>query len=438
MMKLNKKPCRGTRDFFPSQQRGRLHLFDRMREVAESFGYEPYDGPLIEEVDLYRAKSGDELIDEQIYSFEDRGGRQIAIRPEMTPTLARMVAQIHREHTKPLRWYSIPNLMRYEKPQRGRLREHWQFNVDIFGAPELSGELEVLQLIRNFLESFGANDKHFQILINDRTLVDHVFKDLMKSSPKACPQIYKVVDKSKKMPTEKLALLIENIGLSSPALAIFHDYLKISSLEMLDKFLNLHNSSEYANNLHTLFDYSDTIGLKPYLTYDPTIVRGLDYYTGIVFEVFDKNPENPRAISGGGSYQNLLDIFKEPSLAGTGFGMGDVTLANFLEGHNLLPDLALPSHDILVTYQENSAKKLALTLSNQLRKHGLTVVFQLEPVKIKKALAIGEKRGAKNVSFIGTEEISTKTVQFRNMKSKQQKTFSFENIEAMIGYINES
>jgi histidyl-tRNA synthetase len=166
-MALSKSPYRGTRDLFPQNKRKQQYIFDVMRKTAQAFCFEPYDGPLLEEVDLYRAKSGTELINEQIYAFIDRGEREVAIRPEMTPTLARMVAQIHREVAKPLRWYSIPNLMRYEKPQKGRLREHWQFNCDIFGAPENLGETEILQVAVSLFKNFGANQKHFEILLND-------------------------------------------------------------------------------------------------------------------------------------------------------------------------------------------------------------------------------------------------------------------------------
>ena len=436
MMKLSKRPCRGTRDFFPQEQRCRNHLFDKMRATAESFGYEPYDGPLIEEIELYRAKSGDELIDEQIYSFQDRGGRQVAIRPEMTPTLARMVAQIHREHPKPLRWYSLPNLMRYEKPQRGRLREHWQFNVDIFGAPELSGELEILQLARTFLENLGADGKHFAILVNDRAMVDYIFKNLMDSSPNNCLRLYKIVDKSKKIRSDQLSDLIEKTSLSDGASKIFHSYLGISNLEMLWDFLKRHDSLAYGKTIQTLFERAKSTDLDSYLSFDPTIVRGLDYYSGIVFEIFDKNSSNSRAISGGGNYRNLLDIFDEPSLPGTGFGLGDVTLTHFLEGHGLLPDFALPSNDVLVTYQEETAQMNASMLSNELRASGLNVIFQLEPIKIKKAFVAAEKRGARHISFMGTEEVNANTVQIRNMQNKQKKVFPLSNTKEMIEYLN--
>jgi histidyl-tRNA synthetase len=198
-MALNKQPYRGTRDFFPKDKRVRDYLFTVMTKTAESFGYESYDGPLLEEVDLYKAKSGEELVNEQIYSFTDRGERFVAIRPEMTPTLARMVAQVHRESTKPLRWFSIPNLMRYEKPQRGRVREHWQLNCDVFGSPGRLGEVEILQVAVELLQSYGANSSHFEILVNDRAIVDAIFKTMMKSSDDQTHRLYKIVDKAKKL-----------------------------------------------------------------------------------------------------------------------------------------------------------------------------------------------------------------------------------------------
>ena len=198
-MALSKNPYRGTRDFFPPQKRERDYIFAQMRRAAECFGYEPYDGPLLEEVELYKAKSGEELIRDQIYSFTDRGGREVAIRPEMTPTLARMAAQIYRTSPLPLRLYAIPNLMRYEKPQKGRLREHWQFNCDIFGASEVAAALEILQLACHLLTSFGATPQDFTILFNHRQAIDLVFQKFMHLDAAQSYQLYKLVDRMKKI-----------------------------------------------------------------------------------------------------------------------------------------------------------------------------------------------------------------------------------------------
>jgi histidyl-tRNA synthetase len=203
-MALSKKPYKGCRDFFPKEMRIREYIFNKMKEAALSFAFEPYDGPLLEEVELYKAKSGEELINDQIYSFQDRGERFVAIRPEMTPTVARMAAQVHRETPKPIRWFSIPNLMRYERPQRGRLREHWQFNADVFGAPENLGEVEITSLLIHMLKSFGADQSMFAILINDRRVVDGLFKSRLKLADDESYKLYKVIDRSKKIKKEEL------------------------------------------------------------------------------------------------------------------------------------------------------------------------------------------------------------------------------------------
>ena len=213
-MPLKKAPYKGCRDLFPADKRCQDYLFEKMKQTAESFSYEPYDGPMLEEIDLYLAKSGEELINDQIYSFTDRGKRNVAIRPEMTPTLARMVAQVYREVPKPIRWYSIPNLMRYERPQKGRLREHWQFNVDIFGHNLDFGELEILQMAVGLFKNFGANHEHFEIRYNNRKLIDYLFEKILELDKTKSLALYKILDKSKKVSPESLSKMITELGLT--------------------------------------------------------------------------------------------------------------------------------------------------------------------------------------------------------------------------------
>ena len=243
-MALSKKPYKGCRDFYPLDMRVRDFICTKMKDAAHDFAYEGYDGPLLEEVDLYLAKSGEELITEQIYSFTDRGERRVAIRPEMTPTVARMVAGVHRETAKPIRWYSIPNLMRYEKPQRGRLREHWQFNADIFGAEEHLGEIEILSLMDHLMKNFGANSTMYGILLNDRRVVDAVFNSLLELDSEKSYKLYKVIDKSKKVTPEALDKMIADIITSDDKKAIFKSYLELNSFDSLLGFLEKHNISE--------------------------------------------------------------------------------------------------------------------------------------------------------------------------------------------------
>jgi histidyl-tRNA synthetase len=419
-MALSKLPYKGTRDFFPPEMRGRDFLFSKMREVAELHSFEPYDGPLVEEVELYLAKSGEELINEQIYSFLDRGERKVAIRPEMTPTVARMVAQIHREQSKPLRWYSIPNLMRYEKPQKGRLREHWQFNCDIFGAPEGLGEIEILQVASGLLRSFGANEEHFEILLNDRRVVDAVFGRLLQLSPEEALKLYKVIDKAKKVTAEALDKMIAEIIERETVRAHFKEYLKLDSFASLLSFLERHGLKDAAGGFVPFIDRIQTAGLAKFVVYDPTIVRGLDYYTGVVFEIFDKSPENRRAICGGGAYANLLQIFDEDPLPGVGFGLGDVTLADFLRTHGLLPAFEKPQIDILVSYLDQSAETAAFDLARSLRDLGVKTELYLGEGKPKKVFSHTEKRGHKAVVMIGSNELSSGEIEVKRIKDQEK------------------
>lgn len=334
-MAISKKPPRGMRDFFPGEEEKRQWLFGVMRHVAALYGYRPYDGPLLEETALYRAKSGNELVEKQIYHLVDRGGRDMSIRPEMTPTLARMVAQIHRETPKPIRLYSIPNLLRYERPQRGRLREHWQFNCDVFAIDPQEGFLEIISLLHDLFKHLGASGEHYEILFNHRAFIEELYSTL-KLDSETSGELNKLIDQSEKIPPEVFNERCEKF-LTSEQQIIFREYLQLKDRETLLSFCQnytLQNSHDYFKSLFHLLEERQ---LNHALKFSPYIMRGLDYYTGTVFEVFDLHPENRRALCGGGVYADLLKIFGEPSVTGIGFGLGDVTLLDFLETHQLFP-----------------------------------------------------------------------------------------------------
>lgn len=434
-MALNKQPYRGTRDFFPKDKRVRDYLFDVMTKTAKSFGYESYDGPLLEEVELYKAKSGEELINEQIYSFTDRGERFVAIRPEMTPTLARMVAQVHRESIKPLRWFSIPNLMRYEKPQRGRVREHWQLNCDVFGSPGRLGEIEILQVAVELFLAYGANSSHFEILLNDRAIVDCVFKTMMKATEAQTHRLYKIVDKAKKITHEALQKMIGEVGLNTEAENIFYSYLQLNTFDDVKIFLEKNHQVEIAEQFVSFIDFTKKAKILEYLKYDPTIVRGLDYYTGIVFEIFDKHPDNRRALCGGGAYANLLQIFNEDPLPGVGFGLGDVTLKDFLEVHKLLPNFDFPINDVFLTFQEEDGLEATLNLAHFLRNNNLNIITNLEPLKFKKVFPSAEKKGVKFVTLMGSDELTKNQIQLKNLASKEQHTLDLNDLQSILKII---
>ena len=433
-MAISKKPYKGTRDFFPQEKRIQDFIFKNMTLTAESFGYEHYDGPLLEEVELYKAKSGEELINDQIYSFEDRGGRFVAIRPEMTPTLARMVAQIHKEYPKPIRWFSIPNLMRYERPQKGRLREHWQFNCDIFGAPGRLGELEILLVVKELLENYGANSEHFEILLNDRSIVDGIFGKVSEDKDIQY-RLYKIVDKSKKVSKEVLSKEVSELGISQDAQDLFFSYLEATQFDDLISILEAQKLTEISEQFRDFINLSQASGLDQYIKFDPAIVRGLDYYTGIVFEVFDKHPDNRRAICGGGAYAGLLQIFNEQPLAGVGFGLGDVTLKDFLITHNLMPDLSKPDNDIMISFQNESGFLDLAPLASQLRKAGIKVFMGLEIIKFKKVFKEAEKRGSQFVLLFGETEKEAGKVLIKNLETKEQVEFDLNDSKAIATHI---
>lgn len=435
---LSKKPYKGCRDFFPAQKRVQDYLFFKMVQTAESFGHEHYDGPMLEEVELYKAKSGEELINEQIYDFTDRGNRHVAIRPEMTPTLARMVAQVHKEAPRPLRWYSIPNLLRYERPQRGRLREHWQFNCDIFGAPGRSGEVEILQLAIALLNSYGANHAHFEILLNDRQVIEALFDKLLKIDQDKSYQLIKLIDRFKKLDQNAWQESIKKLDLTDAQLKVLDSYLALQDFNQLENFLKEHKLDELNLQMQELILPLKELGLEPYIKYDPTIARGLDYYTGMVFEIFDKNPENRRAICGGGAYANLLKIFNEPSLPGVGFGLGDVTLNDFLVTHKLLPEgVEKPHNHIYLACDEAASLVPLMKLAKALRAYNLKVITHLAPVKFNKVFALAEKFGASYVGLLGQRELQAQVIQLKNLQDRQQYELSIQQPELIAKQIRE-
>ena len=445
-MTLSKSPYKGTRDFFPEQMRLRNYIFSKMAEVSELYAYEPYDGPILEELDLYRAKSGEELINEQVYNFIDRGQREVAIRPEMTPTLARMVAQIHREVAKPLRWYSIPNLMRYEKPQKSRLREFWQYNADIFGAPDGLGDVEIIQLAISIMKSFGATPENFEILINSRKFVDYVFTGPIHLEADMTKKLYKLIDKKNKMPADKFSAEVSQITNDLAKTAIFEKYVSLTTIKEIEAFFHETASGDdkdttFQQNiapLKKLFTQLESLGLSEYIKFDPSIVRGLDYYTDVVFEIFDKHPENRRAVAGGGAYANLLAIFGEQPLAGIGFGLGEVPLTEFLRTHNLLPDLSKQDIDVLIGYMDASSEITAFKLAQAFRDAQVKAEVYLGETKPKKIFSYTDKKEPTLALILGESEIASGEIQLKNLKTKAVHKISLKDVDKMIEVIKGS
>ncbi|MEQ1499943.1 MAG: ATP phosphoribosyltransferase regulatory subunit [Parcubacteria group bacterium] len=308
--KLNTEPYKGVRDFYPEDMAIQNYIFDTWKKTAKSFNFVEYSASILEPAELYRTKSSAEIVNDQMFTFTDRGDREVALRPEMTPSLARMVAGQRRSLKFPLRWFSIPNVFRYERPQRGRKREHWQLNCDLMGIAGIEAEVEILSLAHAIMKSFGAKDEDFEIRINSRKLLQESYAPILKD-PSKPEEMFRLIDKKEKMSKEEFETEWEKI---------FNGPFKETAITDSPKLMEITKALEEK-------------GIKT--KFSPEITRGFDYYTDMVFEVFDTNPENPRSLFGGGRYDNLLEIFGVEPVPTVGFGMGDVTMRDFLETHGL-------------------------------------------------------------------------------------------------------
>jgi histidyl-tRNA synthetase len=414
-MALSTQGYKGTRDFYPPDKRLQKFIFGKLREVVESFGYQEYDAPLLESLEIYAAKSGQEIVSEQLYSFEDKKGRQLAIRPEMTPSVSRMVAARRQELPYPLRWYSIPNLWRYERPQAGRLREHWQLNVDIFGVEGLAADFEIILIADTILKSFNATDDMYSIKINSRRLMAKLLEaEGIKGQQQ--PIAMRYLDNYKKLAGEK-----ERNDFLKKATASAEQAGKIyGAIEAVaGKSGSLQaavQNSQDSRALRELLSMLKDSGVNAVI--DPFVSRGLDYYTDIVFEVFDNHKENNRSMFGGGRYDGLVGLFGVEPLPTVGFGMGDVTLQRFLDLHGLLPNLKPETDAVVILIGD--VFKAASEMVAELRGLGARLAVDSSGRKLDVQLRSAVKSGVPFVIFLGSEEIAGSNFKLRNLKSGEE------------------
>ena len=429
-MALQTQPYKGARDFYPEDKRVQKYIFGKLRSVVEQFGYEEYDAPILEPLDMYLAKTGEEIVNEQVYTFEDRGGRKVAIRPEMTPTVSRMVAAKRQELGYPLRWYSIPNLWRYERPQRGRLREHWQLNVDIFGVADTSAEYEIISVADSVFKAFGAKRDMYAIHVNSRQLVDYLFKDYLRLDEPTATAIAKLVDKMHKMEraefVSKLDIVCTPTQRENGTVEKLLDVLGAKSLNDLPAEAQEHASCK---ELQELLAHLHDAGVTN-TEFNVTIMRGFDYYTDVVFEVYDNNPDNNRSMMGGGRYDGLVGLFGVEPVPTVGFGLGDVTLQNFLEGHRLLPALSTETDLYVAPVGEVFAevqKPVAL-----LRGMGLNVALGAPGKKLGDQFKAAEKKGIQHVLIIGENELQEEQYTLRDLRNSTEEKHSLERIVSLL------
>lgn len=429
-MALSTQPYKGARDFYPDEKRLQKYIFNKMRTVCEQYGYQEYDAPILEPTELYASKTSDEIVNEQTYTFVDRGERSVTIRTEMTPSVSRMVAGKRQELAYPVRWYSIPNLWRYERPQRGRLREFWQLNVDVFGLSGVEAEHEIITVADQIMRSFGAKSDMYSIKISSRGLVNYFLGDVLKLDETQATTMIRLIDRMHKMDYAEFSAQVDALfgphqrEQSEPESLL--NFLKAGSVSELTAELKAHESVQKMQQLFSLLEAS---GVKN-AVFDPTLMRGFDYYTDIVFEVFDTHPENNRAMFGGGRYDGLVGLFGVEPVPTVGFGMGDVTLENFLQTHGLMPQLRSET-DVYVVLIGDVYDKAQKPIA-ELREMGLNVAVDASGRKADKQLKSAIKNDVHYVLFIGEKELEAEQYPIKNLHSGVEEKHGLQRIVSIV------
>lgn len=415
-IRLSTAPYKGTRDFYPEDMAFRNWMFGKFKNVLNNYTYQEYNGPVLEPLDMYAAKSGIELVTEQTYNFEDKGGRHMAIRPEMTPTVSRMIASKANELNFPVRWFSIANFYRYERPQKGRLREHYQINVDLFGSDSINADCEIISLIINVLNNYGADSNMFKIRINNRRFFNDVLSKITNLPQEKHIELSKIIDRKEKIDKETYLSQLKELGLNEESI---YNLEKTISMTLNDA-LKLCSESQGAKELNDLFNLINKMGLSDYCEFDFSIVRGLDYYTGTVFEVYDKSLENRRALFGGGRYDNLVGLFGvKKQIPGVGFGCGDVTLENFLNTHNLVPKQVSETKKLMVLNFPGIDYNDLFLLVSEFRKILPTTIY-LEEKKVGKQIEYAVRENFDYIAIMGQDELENNLVVIKNLKTREE------------------
>ncbi|MDB5165645.1 MAG: hisS [Candidatus Saccharibacteria bacterium] len=429
MSTLSPQPYKGTRDYYPEDKRVQNYIFETWKQTVQRFGYEEYGAPILEPLEVYTAKSGQELANEQTYSFTDRGGRVVAIRPEMTPTISRMVAARRQEMAYPARLFSIANFMRYERPQRGREREFWQLNVDIFGVDSILAEAEIIALSSAVMKALGAKDDMYVIKINNRQLINFMMAQYLGLDAVQAQLMMKLFDRKAKISLEDFrdqAIEIFGEAMASEGLTKLSALMSAQSMADLPREIR---ESSAVKGVQELFTQLERAGVTNAM-FDITLMRGLDYYTGTVFEVYDTDPENNRSLFGGGRYDGLVGLFGAEPLSAVGVAPGLTMTELFLRSHKLLPELISTTQVYIVVLGD--ALKGAMKLADELRSEGVNTELDMTGRKLDKQLKTGIKKQIPFMIFVGDEEIKNELYQLKDISSAEEQTLSVERIIATV------
>jgi histidyl-tRNA synthetase len=423
---MKTKALPGFRDFYPDDLALRAHIFRTWRTVATRYGFEEYDGPPLEPLDLYTAKSGDEIVG-QLYNFTDKGDRAVALRPEMTPTLARMVAARAGELRKPIRWFSIPQLFRYERQQRGRLREHFQFNCDLIGEAGPLADAEIIALAIDVMRAFGFTSADVKVRVSDRRLLNTILEG-MGLRGEQVGLAYQALDKLGRSEFAARKQSLSDSGVPEVLIG------ELDSLRRLDKLADVERrfpgARSAAESLRRSLAALQAMGLGDFVTLDMSIVRGLAYYTGTVFELFDAS-RSMRAICGGGRYDTLLQALGGVDLPALGFGMGDVVLTELLRDKDLIP-AEISSIDVFLAFITQEDLPDVLRLGHELRDAGLRVEYALTPQAVGKQLKLADSRNARFAVVVGPDERARGEIVIKDLRTGVQETVTLQSSAEII------
>lgn len=419
----------GFRDFYPADLALRTHIFRTWRTVAGRYGFVEYDGPPLESLDLYTRKSGEEIVG-QLYGFTDQGGREVALRPEMTPTFARMVAARAGGLPKPIKWFSIPQLFRYERPQKGRLREHFQLNVDIVGETSVASDVEVVAAAIDMLRAFGLGAADFVARYSDRTLISAVLNEM--GVPEASlPAAFAALDKADRESEQWVFDRLIQAGIGEKAAKRVLALADMDLADLARQFGDVAPVTEALSRLQQFREQAEAAGLAEFVELDLRLVRGLAYYTGLVFEVWDRKGKF-RAICGGGRYDDLLEAVGGPALPALGFGMGDVVLGELLRDRDLVPDHDSALDDFVIHVSEEELPA-ALRIVHSLRARGRRVGFDYRSRSVGRQFKVANQAGAERVIVVGPEEVERDECVVRSMSTGDEVRIGLADLFAGAG-----
>ncbi|MCB9790717.1 histidine--tRNA ligase [Candidatus Nomurabacteria bacterium] len=419
---LSNQPPKGTSDWFPDEFRIRKYIFDVWREVCTKYGYEEYLTPIIESAQIYKAKSGEEVGGKQLMTMTDRSGRELAIRPEMTPSVVRMISRIYDGRPKPIRYFSIANFLRNEKPQRGRNREFWQLNFDIFGSDSIQADIEILEIAIEIMLSFKPPEDSFTVYINSRKLVEDLFS-LINLSDGLKPKVFRVLDRWNKMADGEAAAELQEYQVDEDSVNTIKLYMTAETEKDLLKAVPGLEDKNSLKEIQTILKVLNEKGYEKWIKFQPNIVRGLDYYDGMVFEVFDNNSENKRSLFGGGRYNGLAGIFGKNSFPGVGCAPGDETTKLFLESWDLIERNIQQASKYYAPIIDESLRSEFEKIVSKLRAEGKIVEIGLEIEKIGKALEYANSTNARFVIIFGSQEKEQGIYKVKDLSTGQEAQF---------------